>query len=628
MIQFKGILNFNYSLNKHYYSFLSILFIFFISCNKTKEKEFSKKLNFNEEEYSKVLKNRFDATNDTFNLCYTNFIFFDTLSYYYKKNNYKAIFTSSISQLQTSEEIVAEIAKSWENGLNSNHYLIAFLKENLSQINKNNSQNIINYSLNATTEVLLANACLSYNKDLALGRINPKKIFDETYFLPLKNDSLFNLFEPIKNDNIISVFNKNTIKSKEYIEMKNQLLFYDSLAINTNFEIIPDTILKIYQNDTILFIDKIAKRLLLTKDLSKQEFTLCSKVFYDSILFKSISQFQENNGLLNDGVIGKNTIDALNQSFESICKKIAINMDRLRWIKEDENEKKITINIADFTLTAKDSGRTFLKMKVCVGEKKDKNYDAKMKQYLKTKKALDRPLIHETPNLYGSIGYMILNPTWSVPKNIAEREIYFSVLKDSTYLQSKNFLVYKGDSLVNPAKINWRSYKPDKLPFRFVQDAGHDNALGKMKFIFSNRFNIYLHDTPSQLSFNRANRAVSHGCVRVAEPINLAFFLLKDNKKFGADEFRMQLEIPPINEKKLKDYEKKIKLEKELFKIDESLKTKKEEDLKKTKTINFERKTLLYIDYRTAWVNEANHLQLRPDIYNRDKEIQKAFFLN
>ncbi len=600
-----------------------------MSCNKKKQvQEFAKELHFDEKLYANLIECRFKSECDTFNICHSNFIYFDTLHYFYSKNKYKAIFTSTITQLQKSDSIAVELSNSLLHGLNNNYYLLAFIKENLKQINKNLEQKKINYSLNARTELLLANACIAYNKDLGLGRINPKKIFKENYFLPLKNDSLFNLFEPLTNENTLAIFEKNKLKDKDYQALQKQLTYYDSLSKKASFEIIPDSIAKIVLWDSIAFIDKIAKRLLITNYISKQNYSTCSKVYYDSILFQSVVKYQTDNGLLNDGVIGKNTINALNESFNHIANKIAINMDRLRWLENNNNAKKIIVNIPNYTLTASDSGKVFLQMKVCVGEKKDKNYDAKLKHYLKTKKPLDKPLNHETPNLFGQLSHLILNPTWSVPRNIAEREIYFSVLKDSTYLQSKNFLVYRDDSLINPLTINWRNYQPDKIPFRFVQDAGDGNALGKMKFIFSNRFNVYLHDTPSQSAFNRANRAVSHGCVRVSKPIDLAYFLLKDNKRFGPDEYRMQLGMLPLDEKKLKDYEKKLKKEKQLFELDPSLKEKKEEDMKKTKTILFDRKTQLFIDYKTAWVDEQNQLQLRDDVYNKDKEIEKYFYKN
>ncbi|MCZ7613702.1 MAG: L,D-transpeptidase family protein [Ignavibacteriaceae bacterium] len=129
--------------------------------------------------------------------------------------------------------------------------------------------------------------------------------------------------------------------------------------------------------------------------------------------------------------------------------------------------------------------------------------------------------------------------------------------KDSTYLRDKNFKVYKDGIEIDPMEVQLADLHSDKIPYRIIQDPGSGNALGKIKFIFSNPFGIYLHDTPNRPPFNQSNRAVSHGCVRVEKPLPLAEFLLKNNPKWNIDYLKIEIGQKVENKKIVSEYMKK-----------------------------------------------------------------------
>jgi murein L,D-transpeptidase YcbB/YkuD len=197
---------------------------------------------------------------------------------------------------------------------------------------------------------------------------------------------------------------------------------------------------------------------------------------------------------------------------------------------------------------------------------------------------------YETPQLHGTLTYLVLNPLWNVPHSIAIRETYYQALKDPSYLLRNNYKVYVKDSLVNPLSVEWSKVNPEKIPFRFVQGAGRGNALGRIKFMFYNDFDVYLHDTPKRMPFRNASRAVSHGCVRIEEPMAFVKFLLEGHSTWNPTKIQAYLN-----------------------------------QTQEGKIVFLERKVPIFIDYVTAWVDEAGRIQLREDVYGKDRVLKEAF---
>jgi len=174
-------------------------------------------------------------------------------------------------------------------------------------------------------------------------------------------------------------------------------------------------------------------------------------------------------------------------------------MERCRWLNNDLPEEFILVNIADFQLYLFRNRIIDYNCRVVVG-----------KEY------------HETPVFTSNIKYVVFNPTWTVPYSIASKETLPKLKRDPQYLQDRNMTLLRGNKVVDPSTVDFNQYSRSNFPFTIRQEPGPNNALGIVKFIFPNIHNVYLHDTPSKSYFKKGERAYSHGCVRVQNPLVLA----------------------------------------------------------------------------------------------------------
>ena len=257
-----------------------------------------------------------------------------------------------------------------------------------------------------------------------------------------------------------------------------------------------------------------------------QRFDAQSHVFDDDLV-AAIEQFQRRHGLEDDGVIGPKTMAALNMSPAERMQTVAVNLERLRWLPDPARfaGRHIVVNVAGYQLTAYRDGAVALTMPVIVGQPR-----------------------HKTPLLADQIINVKFAPTWTVPERIARRELLPKIQEDPTYLTSNNFRVFADWSAnveVDPASIDWSSYSTSYLPYMLRQEPGPSNALGQIRFSLSNDLDIYMHDTGSRHLFTEAERSLSHGCVRVGAPVELADFLLDGlDKAWTQDEILSAMDAP------------------------------------------------------------------------------------
>jgi len=292
---------------------------------------------------------------------------------------------------------------------------------------------------------------------------------------------------------------------------------------------------------------------------------------YDKCLQKAVKRFQVRNGLSPDAVVGPGTLRVLNKSIESRITTIRLNLDRIKWLNKRSPKNHIVINIPDFKLYFEIDGKLRKKMRVIVGKSN-----------------------HPTPIFSDIVENIVLNPYWNIPRSIIQKEMVPKLIKNPHYLDKKNIEIRRGwgrnSKIVHPDSVDWYNYQDGMpMPFHFAQLPGKKNALGKIKFLFPNRFSVYMHDTPAKSLFSRSKRAFSHGCIRLHKPKELL-------KSFS--EFNSNIDI------------KKSK------KILEG----------KTKTnISLRHKTAIDVVYLTAWVDYDGNLQFRKDVYDYDKMQLKSF---
>jgi murein L,D-transpeptidase YcbB/YkuD len=227
---------------------------------------------------------------------------------------------------------------------------------------------------------------------------------------------------------------------------------------------------------------------------------------YDAGLVEAVGQFQSKHGIDVDGVIGPGTIRAMNVSAETRINQIRVNIERGRWIDQALKGKKdlVIVNAAGFYLLTVLNGKFVWWTDVITG-----------KPY------------HKTPLFTDNIKYVEFNPTWTIPGGILRNEVLPKLRANPGYLAAKGYdLIGSNGQKVDPAGIDWATMSGRGFPYRVVQPPGPKNALGLVKFIFPNKHNVYLHDTPSRQLFNKTGRAFSHGCVRVKDPMKFAEVLL------------------------------------------------------------------------------------------------------
>ena len=288
---------------------------------------------------------------------------------------------------------------------------------------------------------------------------------------------------------------------------------------------------------------------------------------FDAGLEQAVHRFQQQYGLAVDGVVGPATVAALNVSLKQRVRQIALNMERWRSYPHSFGERHIMVNVAASSLDVMEDGQSVLHMRTVVGQK--------IKRW-------------QTPVFSDSMEYVVFNPNWYIPPSIARREILPAAKRDPSYLRRRGIRVFSSAGAVNPSHINWADVSAHNLPFRFQQRPGSNNALGTMKFIFPNRYNVYLHDTPSQAAFRREVRALSHGCIRVEKPFDLAAYILQSETSWDRK------------------------------KIDATLKRRK------TRRVYLSDPLPVHLLYWTVEVTDEGNLQFYPDIYESDTTLAKA----
>lgn len=288
---------------------------------------------------------------------------------------------------------------------------------------------------------------------------------------------------------------------------------------------------------------------------------------FDTELAAAVARFQVLHGLTPDAVVGRATLRILNEPVQAQIEKIIVNLERWRWLPENLGERYVIVNIAGFNMDLIEQGETSLSMRVVVG----------------------RPY-RRTPVFSGNMTYLVLNPSWEVPRNIAVRDKLPLIKADPAYLGRQGYALLQGwgadERVIDPASVDWDSITAGNFRFRLRQRPGELNALGRVKFMFPNTHAVYLHDTPSRELFAQASRSFSSGCIRLEQPLELAERLLS-----GSDNWRRP-------------------------DIDRTVQGGKETVVKLPQSIP------VHLLYWTAWA-DTDAIQFRDDIYERDVRVMR-----
>lgn len=564
-----------------------IIFLFLTNCNKKSTITFFYKSDFNQELFQQLLNEKFDS------------LFFDSLSNlkanlpliksFYQNRNFASIFFGELEFYSELDSVLHFFAKANEHGLNPESYHYSELLRIKKFINDTTLSINERHKFLVETEILLCDGLINYSSHLRKGIFSPKVVYPDFYFFP--TNDFYTPLEPLQHENIIEYLKQIQPRSKRYKDLQAYLKKMESLK-ELKLSKLPFPKTKIKANDKYDHLSEIIKRLSILEFLDTNFVKVYDNV-YDSNLVPYIKKFQRSFGLIDDGVIGKNTIEKLNLTPYQVINLIKINLERIRWFNYEDTSRYVLVNIPDFNVYLVENGEKKLKMKVCVG--------------MQSK--------WETPVLYSRIDHIILNPTWNVPQSIIQEEIIRELEKDSLYLKKKRFRVFLGKKEIELNDIDFTKLSAKR--YTLIQDPGEINALGKFKIIFDNPFGVYLHDTPSRAPFSYEKRTVSHGCIRLESPLELVEEILKDNSEWNIDYVKIEIGYKVKNRQILNDYLKKR----------ESLMIGNQTTNKSVK-IKLNNQIPIFIDYLTAWVDEEGILNLQDDVYQKDKILFELFLKN
>ena len=419
----------------------------------------------------------------------------------------------------------------------------------------------------ARLDILLTDGFLRYAGDVTGGRVEAAKVYPEEWRNPPRNTNLVEVLQlSLEYGQAVEVLQDMLPKDPAYRRLRDYLATYRRLAAKGGWPQLPDGPL-VRPGESDWRVPWLQQHLIQTGDLTDFNPSAGSK--FDEASVDALARFQARHGLKADGVLGPETLAALNLSVEERIRQIEINLERSRWLSQDLGQRYLAVNIADFSLEVVEEGEEVLAMPVVVGtdSRRTSVFSAKLR-------------------------YLDFAPYWNVPPTILKEDKLPLIKTDLNYIASHHFeIVTRRNRVfqpVEPETVDWEGVTAKTFPGMLRQKPGPWNALGRVKFMFPNKFHIYLHDTPARHLFEQKRRSYSSGCIRVKRPFDLALYLLQDQE--GWDAQRIE----------------------EAMAADETLRVPLDEPL------------AVHILYRTAWVDREGGLQFRNDIYQRDVALYTA----
>jgi L,D-transpeptidase YcbB len=487
---------------------------------------------------------------------------------FYEKRDFNPLWVQENGLSAQADQLIHAIEEAELDGLISEDYhlnqlrpLIVEFKQALLHGQPFNSEK------QADIDLLLTDAFLLFSSHLLSGRVIPNAVDSTWLFFNPVSDITLILNSNAYSNRIESFFDGLRPAHAAYYRLRDALQLYIGIQKKGGWTAIPPgPSLRI--GDIQDRVERIRKRLIVTKDIDPPARNVKPAEF-DETLMKGVQRFQNRHGIEPDGVVGAATLAAMNVPVEDRIRQIELNMERWRWIPRDLGSRYILVNIADYSLAVVENQTTVLDMRVVVG-----------KAYRRT------PVFSE------KMKFLVLNPFWNIPVKIAVEDKLPIIRKNPLYLAQQHIRVFEnwsGDaSEINPVIVDWYRMNSNYFPYRLRQDPGPLNALGRIKFMFPNKFAVYLHDTPQRGLFKKASRNFSSGCIRIEKPVELAKYLLKNDPQWPDPKITETIESGVTTVVRIKD------------------------------------PIPVHLLYWTAWVTETGTVHFGNDIYDRDPPLSRA----
>ncbi|HAS58760.1 MAG TPA: murein L,D-transpeptidase [Algoriphagus sp.] len=465
-------------------------------------------------------------------------------------------------------EMRYEIIQSKYDGLNPEEYNLKLIQTYFEAFESNKKKkNANDFSDLADFDLLLTDAFFKLVTHLEVGKVDPSSLKSNWGIEPIQKqlDYIELLHTALMRKEIRPVIQSVYPKFEIYRKGREVVRNLESIAKNDSLDWKPVKENKsIKVGETNSAIPALRDRLIFWGYLVGSTVADKSSKLYDSLLFEAVKRYQADNGLEADGILGKMTLEALNQSPKSLIDKASVNLERLRWLPDTiQNSTYILVNIANFELDFIDNRDTLFSEKVIVGQP-----------------------YHQSPVFSAQMSYIVFSPYWNIPYSIMRNETLPAIRKNPSYLTRNNMeVITRSGKYVDPSTVDFSS---KSFPYLIRQKPGQNNSLGLVKFMFPNKYSVYIHDTPTRNLFEKEERALSHGCIRLKNPTQLAQLLLKNNQDWDSQKIEKAMNQP------------------------------------REQIVNLDKKIPVILVYLTFWADSNGKGHFRSDIYQRDSEILAA----
>lgn len=474
---------------------------------------------------------------------------------FYKSQNYNLVWSSKGRVGKYAGSALDVLDESWTHGMSPDAYNVRQLR----QMSKAKLDKAALYDF----DVLMSDAVARYGHDITGMRVSAKALGEDTKSWQQGLGTVQTLKYITSGSSIAKSLENLAPSGRLYESLRSELKkLVKDIADNPNAD---PPVLKyagvIYPGERDVGIPAIRAR------LRQSEKAKEINDVYDEGLAQAVAKFQRASGLKPDGIIGKRTYLALNQGRKDKLIKLIANMERQRWMAPTMPERYIVVNVPAMMLWAIEDGSVKYEMPVVVGREK-----------------------RQTQSFITNITGIRFNPSWNVPDTIKTEDYLPALQADPQALKKKGIelIRYTSDGYENipPESIDWSTMTPQTIKaLGMVQNPGDDNALGRIRVLMPNKYDIYLHDTNTPALFSKDFRALSSGCIRLAEPDKVANFILSPNEGWTPA--------------KMSGY------------------------LEKTKTIEVKAQQQLpvYILYQTVWLDESGDIVYGDDLYGNDIKL-------
>jgi L,D-transpeptidase YcbB len=499
-----------------------------------------------------------------------------TVRSFYEKNGFAPVWVSGHKPTPQAQALIEAVRKAEAEGLNAEEYDVPDPAQVAAAASWNPLKKGLGDEEALDLDLRLSYAFVKYATHLASGRTDPASVDPHWFVTPRKLDAAAVMKQAL-DSGVEQTLRSLAPQHPQYEGLRRTLAQYREIAAHGGWPTLPEG-LRLRPGARSPRVALLRARLAATGDLAQPDApapaaspatsdspaaapTAPDGVF-DASLRAALKRFEQRHGLNADGLLDRETLRALNVPVEERIEQLTLNMERWRWLPESLGERHVLVNVPTYQLDVYENGHVALPMRVVAGKK-------------------DNP----TPIFMDRMENVVFSPYWNVPPDIARKETIPAAMRDPGYLDRNDMELVKGRHVVDPWSVSWSAVAAGNYTFR--QRPGEKNALGHVKFLFPNQFDVYLHDTPAESLFARTERSFSHGCVRVEKPEELAEYVLRSQPEWTRERIQAAMHA---------GVEKWVTLKEPLP---------------------------VYILYMTVWVDPDGAVQFREDIYGHDQKQQK-----